>query len=262
VRRCGGRAYPVAMVVHGIDTRATTAARVARSIVRDWMPFIALLIAYNMLRGTAGALFGVHYSTQIEFDRFLLLGNNGTVWLQSKLWHGSITWYDVACWAVYTDRERFRRYTSAVLLVSFAAVVTYAVFPAAPPWMASRQGLIGPVTRILPLVAHRFGLDSTGSLISLGYRDANNVAAVPSLHAAYSLLIATVLWPRERRWLRPLVALYPIAMAFSLVYSGEHYLFDILLGWGYASAGVVTVRVLHQRRAGIRPEPLGARLPA
>jgi membrane-associated phospholipid phosphatase len=42
--------------------------------------------------------------------------------------------------------------------------------------------------------------------------------------------------------LRPLVAAYPLAMAFSLVYAGEHYFSDILLGWIYTIATVLAAR--------------------
>jgi membrane-associated phospholipid phosphatase len=67
---------------------------------------------------------------------------------------------------------------------------------------------------------------------------------VPSLHAAFSLLVAITLWPRKRKWLRPLVALYPLAMGFSLVYGGEHYFFDIALGWMYTVVAVLAGRAL------------------
>jgi membrane-associated phospholipid phosphatase len=66
------------------------------------------------------------------------------------------------------------------------------------------------------------------------------VAAVPSLHAAYTLLFALFLWPIAGR-ARPLLALYPVAMAFALVYSAEHYVSDILLGWAYTLAAVWVV---------------------
>ena len=39
------------------------------------------------------------------------------------------------------------------------------------------------------------------------------------------------LWPLVRRRWRPLLVAYPLVMAFTLVYSAEHYVFDILLGW-------------------------------
>jgi membrane-associated phospholipid phosphatase len=61
----------------------------------------------------------------------------------------------------------------------------------------------------------------------------NRVAAVPSLHAATALLIAMIFWSRTVRW-RWLLVVYPLAMAVSLVYLGEHYVSDILLGWLYA----------------------------
>ena len=43
------------------------------------------------------------------------------------------------------------------------------------------------------------------------------------------------------RWARPLLALYPLAMAFALVYTAEHYVFDILLGWAYTLVAVWVV---------------------
>ena len=38
------------------------------------------------------------------------------------------------------------------------------------------------------------------------------------------------------RALRPLLALYPLAMGLTLIATGEHYFFDVLLGWIYAGA--------------------------
>ena len=227
----------------------------ARGVALDWLPFIGILIAYDSLRGTAGRLGAVHYLPQLQIDRWLFGGTAPTVTLQHWLWHGRIVWYDVIFWAVYLthffatplvatvlwklDRGRFRRFAVLVAALSFAGLLTYALFPAAPPWLASQAGLMSPVTRVIPLVWPSIGLHSAGSLVEHGYQYANNVAAVPSLHAAFSLLIAITLWPRRRRWLRPLVALYPVAMAFSLVFSAEHYVSDIVLGWLYTGTVVV-----------------------
>jgi membrane-associated phospholipid phosphatase len=55
------------------------------------------------------------------------------------------------------------------------------------------------------------------------------------------MLICLFLWPRlNRRW-RPLLVAYPIGMGLSLMYLGEHYLIDILLGWAYAAATILIV---------------------
>jgi membrane-associated phospholipid phosphatase len=72
---------------------------------------------------------------------------------------------------------------------------------------------------------------------------------VPSLHAGFTALVAMFLWGRVRPGLRPLLALYPLAMALTLIATGEHYLFDVLLGWSYA-AGVMTAWAWWERRRG------------
>jgi membrane-associated phospholipid phosphatase len=212
------------------------------------------------LRGSAAHLFGVHYLPQLDVDKTLFGGTTPTVTLQHWLWHGQVVWYDVIFWAVYLthffgtplvaavlwkiDRQRFRVFAVLVAVLSVAGLVTYALYPAAPPWMASRDHLIAPVTRIIPLVWGHIGLHSAGSFVEHGYQYANDVAAVPSLHAAFSLLIAITLWPRRRKWLRPLVAAYPLLMAFSLIYGAEHYLSDVLLGWAYCLVAVYAGRAL------------------
>jgi membrane-associated phospholipid phosphatase len=61
----------------------------------------------------------------------------------------------------------------------------------------------------------------------------NPVAAMPSLHSAFALLVVAFFFNRVRkRWL-PLLIAYPIAMATTLAYTGEHYIVDALVGWAY-----------------------------
>jgi membrane-associated phospholipid phosphatase len=238
-----------------------------RALVLEWLPFLGILVAYDSLRGGAAHLFATHYLPQLQIDTDLF-GTAPTVTLQHWLWHGGVTWYDVIAWAVYVthflatpvlaavlwkiDRPRFRVFSIMVAALSFAGLLTYALYPAAPPWMASEQHLIAPITRIVPHVWLALPLNSAGSLIEHGYRYANDVAAVPSLHAAFSLLVAMTLWPRKRTWLRPFVALYPLAMAFSLVYTGEHYVSDVVLGWTYALGAVLAVQAFLRRRSARR----------
>ena len=64
----------------------------------------------------------------------------------------------------------------------------------------------------------------------------NPVAAMPSVHAAFATLIAITLMTRLRSRWRYVAMAYPAAMAFALVYTGEHYVLDIAAGIGYAIA--------------------------
>jgi hypothetical protein len=243
-----------------------------RGVALEWLPFALVLAAYDLLRGLAdGLLISAFFRPQIEADRILFAGAVPTVWLQDRLWHGSahLGWYDYAAWAVYMSyfvatylvagllwffaRARFRRYVATVSLLAAMGFVTFALFPAAPPWLASREGQlewttrsIGPISGHVPFVSVSFE-----GLFERGSEYANPVAAVPSLHAAYTLLITLFLWRAARRT-RPFLAAYPVAMAFALVYTAEHYVVDILLGWAYALAALWAVHRIADRLAASR----------
>jgi PAP2 superfamily len=240
-----------------------------RGVVLEWLPLALVLWAYDLLRGLAdGLLFDAHYRPQLEADQFLFFGTAPTVWLQDRLWNGTsqLGWYDYASWLVYMSyfvatyllagalwflaRPRFRRYIATVSLLAAMGFATYALFPAAPPWLASRAGelewttrTIGPISGEIPFVSL-----SWEQLFERGSQYSNPVAAVPSLHAAYTLLITLVLWQVAGRW-RVLLAAYPLAMAFALVYTAEHYFVDILLGWTYAVAAFWAVNRVADRLA-------------
>jgi membrane-associated phospholipid phosphatase len=81
----------------------------------------------------------------------------------------------------------------------------------------------------------------------------NNVAAVPSLHAAFPLIACVFLivafgWKRAG-W----TAIYPLTMWFGVVYLGEHYVFDVILGIGYALIGCWVSLWLYDRWLEHRP---------
>jgi hypothetical protein len=220
----------------------------------DWLPIVAVLGAYDLTRGAADSLgIGVHLHPMIDFDDFVFFGEVPTVWLQRQLYEPEVVhWWDVGFTLVYTsyfivpfalagwlwarDRLGFLGYARRLVTLALAGLATYIVFPAAPPWMASDMGLIGEVHRTTGRGWEVLGV-GTASLFSKGQAASNLVAAVPSLHSGFTMLVALFLWGRVRPRLRPLLLLYPAAMGLTLMATGEHYFFDVLLGWLYA--GVV-----------------------
>jgi membrane-associated phospholipid phosphatase len=236
-------------------------------LVLDWLPIVLVLAAYDLTRGTADSMgIGVHAHPMIDFDRFLFFGETPTEWLQSGLYdRGVVSWWDVVFTLVYTsyfivpfatagvlwarDRLAFLRFTKRLVSLALAGLATYIVFPAAPPWMAAEMGLLENVHRSTAEGWRVLGVGTAG-LFSSGQADVNQVAAVPSLHSAFSALVAVFLWSRVRRpRLRPLLALYPLAMGVTLMATGEHYFFDVLLGWLYAGAVMVGWAWWERRRA-------------
>ena len=80
----------------------------------------------------------------------------------------------------------------------------------------------------------RVGIRQAGALFTGANRFDNNIAAMPSLHAAYPMLLLLFFWKRASRPLRALLVTYVLAMAFTLVYTGEHFVLDEVVGWSYA----------------------------
>ena len=246
----------------------TDLRRWGRGVLVDWLPFAFVLFAYDLLRGYADRLFEPHIWPQLRADE-ILFGVVPTVWLQEHLWDPQrIDWIDYAAWVVYLTHffatlviaaglwlfawHLFRRYMSMVIVLAIAGLATYAFFPAVPPWMASRDGDLPPTDRAVGFIADAVPVDYFGALWASGTQYANDVAAMPSLHAAYAMLIAIFFWRHvDWRW-RPLLAAYPLAMAFALVYTSEHYFSDVLAGWLYAAAAYVVVEAVARRRARAR----------
>lgn len=216
----------------------------ARGVIFDWLPFYLILVAYDLLRGYVGAnpLFPPYFLPQIDADRLLFGGTVPTVWLQERLYRvGELPWYDVASWAVYmthyfavfavaaclwrVSRLRFLEFRAMVITLSVAAFATYALVPAAPPWMANDHHLIGEVARIPGSVWTELGIAPAASIWDKGTSLYNPVAALPSLHAAFPMLLLCFFW-RGGAVVRGLAAAYVLAMAWTLVYGGEHYAYQ------------------------------------
>jgi hypothetical protein len=240
--------------------------RLGRLVV-EWSPFIGFLLVYDLLRGAADSAFAAHTRPQLRVDEWLFGGNVPTVWLQRHLWHGAadLRWWDYAAWGVYLTHffatlvvaavlwlgwhDRFGRYAVMVGALAALGFATYVLFPASPPWLASEHGALAPTARLVPVVWEHIPIEHFSTVFEKGRAYANDVAAVPSLHAAYALLLALYLWPLVPRWARVPIALYPLAMTAALVYTAEHYVSDCLLGWVYALAAFAAVNAVADRRA-------------
>lgn len=245
-------------------------------LVLEWLPIVLVLIAYDYTRGAADT-FGipVNYTEMIDFDKAVFFGETPTEWLQGHLYEANVVhWYDVAFTLIYTsyfivpfavlgylwarDHPAFVRFAKRIVTLALLGLATYILFPAAPPWMAGEMGLLDEVHRTTAKGWEVLGI-GTASWFSKGQGLGNPVAAVPSLHTAYCALVAFFLWPRVRRGWRPLLLAYPMAMGLALMATGEHYFFDVFLGFVYAGGIMAGWAAWERSRASAR-DPLGAAL--
>lgn len=234
-----------------------TTTRVAR-VFADWVPFFVLLYGYDYSRGAADTFgFKVRveeiYNIELSWFGWLFDGQIPTVWLQQHLYDSNqIAWWEslvalvyvshfVVPWAIVgilyvRNRALWAMFARRVLIISLAALITYILIPAAPPWYAAKQGLSEPVARIATRGWEIIGLPIAGQIISLGQGVVNQVAAIPSLHAGMAVTISLFFWSRSGFKLRTFFVGYVSLMTFALVFGGEHYIFDAILGLGYALA--------------------------
>lgn len=270
-------------------------------VLRDWLPFALLLIAYDLSRGAADFVGRpTLWHWQADADRWLFGGTMPTVWLQERLKLPQPPWWEVGVSTVYMsffvlpyviagvlwlrDREEWKRFVKLFVGLNFAGLVIYTLVPAAPPWAAARctahdvaggpsgpqcmfksargvpdggvlgamesvqQGANGWIERIVTRGWGNLNLHTATALLDQGQASVNLVAAIPSLHAGMSAALAAFLWNRlNRRW-RPVLLAYPLVMAFTLVYTAEHYVIDILLGWALAAAVIYAGHAYESRR--------------
>jgi hypothetical protein len=234
--------------------------------LRDWIPFLALFFAYELMRGYADK-FGlpIHVTDVISIERIIGLGGLPTSYLQQLLHQGpasapdnvatiSVIFYFLhfplplaVGFLLWIHQRRFYYdYVAALILLSMAAFVTFLLLPVAPPWWAAQNGY---VTGVLHL--RDTGFDGLVSLFGFGKNNylytyslysisSNDVAAFPSLHAAYPFL-AFLFARRAFGRVGWLMAAYTACVWFAIVYLGEHWVVDIIGGVVYASIAYLVI---------------------
>lgn len=243
-----------------------------------WSPLSLILVAYaaaqwvNTPLGTgngadtnrAGA--PLHVAGPADAD-VAVFGAVPTVWLQQRLVDGAAHWYDAAAALVYVThffnipmvtalvwfrlRDQFKRWVAAVLSFAVLGISGYVAYPAAPPWLASELGEIGAVDRISSLGWEYLNLGLIADLTVQGQSGSNPVAAMPSLHAGSAMLVALFLWRVASTLWRGVLFVYVVLMALTLVYTGEHYVVDVVAGWLVASIAVVLAAAVRRRRTAV-----------
>jgi membrane-associated phospholipid phosphatase len=236
-----------------------------RLFLRDWLPFVVIFLAYELMRGIADdAGFPVHVTDVIAAERWLFGGIVPTAWLQDWLAPatgvgaaaivGTILYMMHFAIPIATgfllwvrDRTRYHDYLVAFILLSFAGFITFLFLPVAPPWWAAQNGFLDgangePILRYLKpdafaLLAETLGFPNGTELTSYVFYgvNPNAVAAFPSLHAGYPFLSFLVL-RREFGRIGWLALVYTVGVWWSIVFLGDHYVVDVIGGVAYAWA--------------------------
>lgn len=145
-------------------------------------------------------------------------------------------------WLYFTkQRSIYLHFSIVFLFVNLIGFACYYIHPAAPPWYVAQHGfefIEGTLGQVAGL--GRFD-EMTGWYVFDGLysRNANVFAAIPSLHSAYMVIAMYYALRARCGWfMRAIFAIIVVGIWFTAVYSGHHYIIDVILGALCACVGI------------------------
>lgn len=145
-----------------------------------------------------------------------------------------------AIWLFIWHRRTYRLTRNAFLASGAIGVVMYALLPLAPPRLIPFAGFIDTMAAF-----DRFGYNAQETRAFV-----NPYAAMPSLHFGWSLLLGGVIaWVgRPNPFFVAFGIAWPIAMFFSVVMTGNHFVLDAVAGGIVSFAGLGIAFLLERAR--------------
>jgi membrane-associated phospholipid phosphatase len=203
-------------------------------IVRDWLPFLFILLMYYSLWGDATLmmvttdrdqalmaldqrLFGFQASLVLQG----IISPRLTAWMTFAYFFHVINIPLVGCFIyLRRDRARFREMMSGLMVVSFFGLLGYLLVPAIGPMYTLRNQYTVPLSHSIWM----FNRDVDFMDFARIRRD-----VFPSLHVAISFVVWLYAYRNSKGlfWvLSPLI----LSLWFSTVYLRYHYLIDVVAG--------------------------------
>gem|GEM_PF-950778 len=213
--------------------------------LKSWIPFLIVFLSYEALQGLVSVVVANSGIISLYAIDAPLWGFNLTGAVQSALLSPTMTavmtfFYSLhlplvilaSIYLWYADKSIYKKYTYAIIVTSYCALVTFLLFPTAPPWYeGAAANLLQGINSAAPVQVYTHVMN----LI-----EADKFAAFPSLHSAFAIIF--IFYMRRRGRLYGLAAL-PITagILFSTIYLGQHYLIDIIGGAAYSLSACLLV---------------------
>lgn len=163
----------------------------------------------------------------------------------------------VLVWLRRRRPARYRTARTALAVTTLLGLVGFVLLPTAPPRLLPAAGFHDTLA-----VFRTWGWWSGKASAAPGGMDnaTNQFAAMPSLHAAWSLWSGWHLARHARHtWIRRLGGLYPALTAIVVMATANHYLIDIAAGWAALALAALTLQVWPRIAQPDRSQPGGRR---
>ena len=215
---------------------------------------VALYAMYELVRGFGGEDFS---AARLHTDKIVALEQHLGLYVEHGIQAASLAvpglgsllgflymglhFFGTAAFLVWVHRRRrdsFALVRTTIVFSTAIALVGYVLYPAAPPRLAN----LGFHDAVSSGTGLNLSSDALGALY-------NPIAAVPSLHFGYAVIVGVGLAAlARRRWVKIVGALYAPAMLYIIVATGNHFLFD-------AAAGGLVVAIAYAGARLVAPPP-------
>ena len=222
----------------------------ARSFLISFVPYAAVWFVFTALRSLSDeTILARTLNLKVaQLERWLFSGQYPTVLWQDRLFDPNhLHWYDYFLTGVHwsyfiiphivairiwqKDSALFRHYLSAMILLLSVGLCIYFLIPSNPPWLAP-EPVNSPSAPVVYRVMETIGKELGGGVYKASYRvigESNAIAAMPSIHMAITFLMVFPAFYAGKRWGIAALA-YSALMGFALIYLGEHYFVDVVVG--------------------------------
>ncbi len=135
-------------------------------------------------------------------------------------------------WLYLRHSERYRAFRNLMAFSTFTGLIIHLLFPLAPPRMM--DGFVDTMARYGPAIYPKNPLDGA----------ANQIAAMPSLHFAWAMIVAiAVVAVLDSRW-RWVIIVHPVLMTLSIIATANHWWIDAAAAGVLVIAGIALWRLL------------------
>ncbi|NOZ34267.1 MAG: inositol phosphorylceramide synthase [Chlorobi bacterium] len=228
-------------------------AEKTRKFILAFSIFIVYWIIYDSMRIIPNyEVSAVHIKQPYELEKSLFGIFSGGVLLTPNeyfaIHHNSvldilaglfyINWVPIplafAAYLYVKDKYLFTKFSLVFLIVNIFGFIIYYLYPAAPPWYVQLYGFdlhIG-----IPVPGNSAGLSRFDKLLgvpifqSIYNKNANVLAAMPSLHATYPLIVLFYGIKKGLKKMNLLFVIFMFGIWFSAVYASHHYIIDLIAG--------------------------------
>jgi PAP2 superfamily len=211
---------------------------VLRQLVLFGLIYLAYRLVQGLVQGDANAAFAhTRDVISLELTLHVFVEPSIQAWAESSHFvMGLASWLYVNAQTTVTvaalvymylrHNNSFYFVRNMFVIAMLIALVGYTVFPTAPPRFMPEWGFFDSVSNFTGMhleTVHGGGGASTELT--------NIYAAVPSMHVCFALMIG---WPlarlAKRKIVKGLWLLYPFLVAFVIIVTANHFIFDAVLG--------------------------------